>query len=119
MDYLEGIRKDFHEAAKVLKFNCEEYKHSDSCYKLGSYYVTGKGKEGPGFVLFCLFFNGFCRSGLSSHPGFLLSPHRLLRKCISGGLEDEGESSRKGTGFSVQQISGILCADSGTLSQGF
>ncbi|XP_055091246.1 cytochrome c oxidase assembly factor 7 isoform X2 [Symphalangus syndactylus] len=43
VDYLEGIRKNFDEAAKVLKFNCEENQHSDSCYKLGAYYVTGKG----------------------------------------------------------------------------
>lgn len=46
VDYLEGIQKNFDEAAKVLKFNCEDNKHSDSCYKLGAYYVTGKGKEG-------------------------------------------------------------------------
>jgi TPR repeat protein len=52
VDYLEGIQKNFDEAAKVLKFNCEENKHSDSCYKLGAYYVTGKGKEGlPAFFV--------------------------------------------------------------------
>lgn len=45
MDYLEGIQKNFDEAAKVLKFNCEKYGHGDSCYKLGGYYVTGKGEE--------------------------------------------------------------------------
>uniref|UniRef100_A0A8C5UIU5 Cytochrome c oxidase assembly factor 7 n=1 Tax=Microcebus murinus TaxID=30608 RepID=A0A8C5UIU5_MICMU len=39
LDYLEGIQKNFDEVAKVLKFNCEEHKHSDSCYKLGAYYV--------------------------------------------------------------------------------
>lgn len=44
VDYLEGIQKNFDEAAKVLKFNCEDNGHSDSCYKLGAYYVTGKGK---------------------------------------------------------------------------
>lgn len=43
VDYLEGIQKNFDEAAKVLKFNCEKYGHGDSCYKLGAYYVTGKG----------------------------------------------------------------------------
>ncbi|XP_028643886.1 cytochrome c oxidase assembly factor 7 [Grammomys surdaster] len=43
VDYLEGIQKNFDEAAKVLKFNCEKYGHADSCYKLGAYYVTGKG----------------------------------------------------------------------------
>ncbi|ELW65451.1 Sel1 repeat-containing protein 1 [Tupaia chinensis] len=43
VDYLEGIQKNFDEAAKVLKFNCEENKHSESCYKLGAYHVTGKG----------------------------------------------------------------------------
>jgi TPR repeat protein len=44
VDYLEGIQKNFDEAAKVLKFNCEKYGHGDSCYKLGAYYVTGKGE---------------------------------------------------------------------------
>nr|XP_035122132.1 cytochrome c oxidase assembly factor 7-like [Callithrix jacchus] len=43
VDNLQGIQKNFDEAAKVLKFNCEDNQHSDSCYKLGAYYVTGKG----------------------------------------------------------------------------
>uniref|UniRef100_A0A8D0L9E4 Cytochrome c oxidase assembly factor 7 n=1 Tax=Sphenodon punctatus TaxID=8508 RepID=A0A8D0L9E4_SPHPU len=42
-DYLEGIKKDFGGAAKVLKDNCEKNQHSESCYKLGAYYTTGKG----------------------------------------------------------------------------
>ncbi|KAM9005738.1 cytochrome c oxidase assembly factor 7 [Sarcophilus harrisii] len=47
VDFLEGIQKNFDEAAKVLKFTCEDYHHSDSCYKLGAYYVTGKGGLAP------------------------------------------------------------------------
>lgn len=43
VDYLEGIQKNFDEVVKVLKFNCEENQYSDSCYKLGVYYVIGKG----------------------------------------------------------------------------
>lgn len=43
-DYLEGVKKNFESAAKVLKDNCENNQHSESCYKLGAYYITGKGK---------------------------------------------------------------------------
>ncbi|KAM4640633.1 cytochrome c oxidase assembly factor 7 [Discoglossus pictus] len=42
-EYFEGIKKDFVEAAKILKTNCAESAQSESCYKLGAYYVTGKG----------------------------------------------------------------------------
>ncbi|XP_043376259.1 cytochrome c oxidase assembly factor 7 isoform X1 [Dermochelys coriacea] len=42
-DYLEGVKKDFEAAAKVLKENCEKNENSESCYKLGAYYATGKG----------------------------------------------------------------------------
>ncbi|XP_048352848.1 cytochrome c oxidase assembly factor 7 isoform X2 [Sphaerodactylus townsendi] len=42
-DYLEGVKKNFEAAAKVLKENCENSEHSESCYKLGAYYITGKG----------------------------------------------------------------------------
>ncbi|XP_006025851.1 cytochrome c oxidase assembly factor 7, partial [Alligator sinensis] len=41
-DYLESIRKDFASAAAVLRDNCERG-HGDSCYKLGTYHVIGKG----------------------------------------------------------------------------
>ncbi|TFJ95245.1 putative acyl-CoA dehydrogenase [Platysternon megacephalum] len=44
-DYLEGVKKDFHAAAKVLKENCEKNENSESCYKLGAYYATGKGEK--------------------------------------------------------------------------
>lgn len=44
-DYLEGVKKDFESAAKVLKENCENNQHSESCYKLGAYYTTGKGRK--------------------------------------------------------------------------
>ncbi|XP_050818402.1 cytochrome c oxidase assembly factor 7 [Gopherus flavomarginatus] len=43
-DYLEGVKKDFEGAAKVLKENCEKNENSESCYKLGAYYATGKGR---------------------------------------------------------------------------
>ncbi|XP_077189847.1 cytochrome c oxidase assembly factor 7 [Paroedura picta] len=42
-NYLEGVKKDFEGTAKVLKENCEKNEHSESCYKLGTYYVSGKG----------------------------------------------------------------------------
>nr|XP_034978368.1 cytochrome c oxidase assembly factor 7 isoform X1 [Zootoca vivipara] len=42
-EYLEGVKNNFEGAAKVLKENCEKNLHSESCYKLGAYYVTGKG----------------------------------------------------------------------------
>ncbi|XP_072275754.1 cytochrome c oxidase assembly factor 7 [Pyxicephalus adspersus] len=42
-EYLETIKKDFVATAKVLKKNCEEFGLSESCYKLGSYHITGKG----------------------------------------------------------------------------
>ncbi|XP_048845871.1 cytochrome c oxidase assembly factor 7 [Brienomyrus brachyistius] len=42
-DYLEGIKKNFEATAQVLKHNCEVNSHSESCYKLGAYHVTGKG----------------------------------------------------------------------------
>ncbi|XP_029474681.1 cytochrome c oxidase assembly factor 7 [Rhinatrema bivittatum] len=46
-DYLEGIKKNFDAAAKVLKANCDQNQHSESCYKLGAYYVMGKGGLKP------------------------------------------------------------------------
>ncbi|XP_073499567.1 cytochrome c oxidase assembly factor 7 isoform X2 [Phyllobates terribilis] len=42
-EYLENIKKNFEATAKVLTFNCEENGHSESCYKLGAYHITGKG----------------------------------------------------------------------------
>nr|XP_033771673.1 cytochrome c oxidase assembly factor 7 isoform X1 [Geotrypetes seraphini] len=42
-DYMEGIKKNFEATAKILKKNCDQFQHSESCYKLGSYYITGKG----------------------------------------------------------------------------
>ncbi|KAG8536326.1 hypothetical protein GDO81_026616, partial [Engystomops pustulosus] len=42
-EYLENIKRNFEAAAKVLRYNCEQNEHSESCYKLGAYYVTGKG----------------------------------------------------------------------------
>ncbi|XP_068599904.1 cytochrome c oxidase assembly factor 7 [Brachionichthys hirsutus] len=42
-EYLEGVRKDCESAARVFKQNCETNGHGDSCYKLGSYHIAGKG----------------------------------------------------------------------------
>ncbi|KAM8930535.1 cytochrome c oxidase assembly factor 7 [Pelodytes ibericus] len=42
-EYYESIKKNFKAAANVLKMNCEQNGLSESCYKLGAYYVTGKG----------------------------------------------------------------------------
>ncbi|KAG8436893.1 hypothetical protein GDO86_007837 [Hymenochirus boettgeri] len=42
-EYFESIKKNFESAAQILKTNCEENEYSESCYKLGGYYVTGKG----------------------------------------------------------------------------
>ncbi|XP_007898042.1 cytochrome c oxidase assembly factor 7A [Callorhinchus milii] len=42
-DYLEGIKKNYDLAAQVLKKNCEENHYGESCFKLGAYYVGGKG----------------------------------------------------------------------------
>ncbi|KAJ1170240.1 hypothetical protein NDU88_002121 [Pleurodeles waltl] len=46
-EYFEGIKKNFNSAAQVLKANCEQNQHSESCYKLGAYYITGKGGLAP------------------------------------------------------------------------
>lgn len=43
-DYLEGVKKNYESTAQVLKHNCEVNGHGESCYKLGAYHVTGKGK---------------------------------------------------------------------------
>ncbi|KAK1164285.1 cytochrome c oxidase assembly factor 7-like, partial [Acipenser oxyrinchus oxyrinchus] len=42
-DYLEGVKKNYEATAQVLKMNCEQNEHPESCYKLGAYYTTGKG----------------------------------------------------------------------------
>ena len=43
-DYLEGVKKNYEATAQILKHNCETHGHGESCYKLGAYYVAGKGK---------------------------------------------------------------------------
>lgn len=43
-DYLEGVKKNYENAAQVLQHNCETNGYGESCYKLGAYHVTGKGK---------------------------------------------------------------------------
>ncbi|XP_062412181.1 cytochrome c oxidase assembly factor 7 isoform X1 [Sardina pilchardus] len=42
-DYMEGVKKNFDSTAQILKHNCETNGHGESCYKLGAYYVAGKG----------------------------------------------------------------------------
>lgn len=44
-DYLEGVKRNYEATAQVLKHNCEVNGHGESCYKLGAYHVTGKGKD--------------------------------------------------------------------------
>ncbi|CAM9126580.1 unnamed protein product [Lampetra planeri] len=41
-DYLEGVKKNYESSAQVLKHNCENHGHAESCYKLGAYHVIGK-----------------------------------------------------------------------------
>lgn len=43
-DYLEGVKKNYEATAQVLKHNCDVNGYGESCYKLGVYHVTGKGK---------------------------------------------------------------------------
>lgn len=43
-DYLEGVKKNYEATAQVLKHNCDVNSFGESCYKLGAYHVTGKGK---------------------------------------------------------------------------
>ncbi|XP_035380044.1 cytochrome c oxidase assembly factor 7 isoform X2 [Electrophorus electricus] len=40
-DYLEGVKKNYDMTAQVLSHNCEVNGHSESCYKLGAYHITG------------------------------------------------------------------------------
>ncbi|XP_014243822.1 cytochrome c oxidase assembly factor 7 homolog [Cimex lectularius] len=42
-DYLESISKDYHKAGRVYKSNCDDYNFAKSCYKMGYYYISGKG----------------------------------------------------------------------------
>ncbi|KAM3875909.1 cytochrome c oxidase assembly factor 7 [Diretmus argenteus] len=42
-DYFAAVRKNYESAAQVLKHNCETHGHGESCYKLGSYHIVGKG----------------------------------------------------------------------------
>ncbi|XP_012694997.1 cytochrome c oxidase assembly factor 7 [Clupea harengus] len=46
-DYLEGVKKNYEATAQILKHNCETHGHGESCYKLGAYYVAGKGGLTP------------------------------------------------------------------------
>uniref|UniRef100_A0A8D0DVL9 Cytochrome c oxidase assembly factor 7 n=1 Tax=Salvator merianae TaxID=96440 RepID=A0A8D0DVL9_SALMN len=62
-DYLSGIKKNFEGAAKVLKENCEKNLHSESCYKLGAYYVTGKGGLPTDLKTACSCFLKSCEKG--------------------------------------------------------
>lgn len=52
---MEGVKKNYESAAQVLKQNCETNGHGESCYKLGAYHVTGKGKVEM-WLIFTLFY---------------------------------------------------------------
>ncbi|MBN3314982.1 COA7 factor, partial [Atractosteus spatula] len=45
-DYLDGVKKNYEAAAQVLRHNCEQNGHGESCYKLGTYHIAGKGPMG-------------------------------------------------------------------------
>ncbi|XP_078249018.1 cytochrome c oxidase assembly factor 7 isoform X2 [Pogona vitticeps] len=62
-DYLAGIKKDFERAAEVLKENCENNLHSESCYKLGTYYIHGKGGLPADLKSACRCFLKSCEKG--------------------------------------------------------
>lgn len=42
-DYIEGVKENVESTTQVLKHNCEMNKHDEGFYKLGVYYVQGKG----------------------------------------------------------------------------
>lgn len=75
-DYLEGVKKNYESTAQVLKHNCETNGHGESCYKLGAYYVTGKGNELLLYMLYLLRKGFVCRSSkkfwfhLNNHISF-------------------------------------------------
>ncbi|XP_078658443.1 uncharacterized protein LOC144903865 [Branchiostoma floridae x Branchiostoma belcheri] len=43
-NFYEQIRKDYTAAAKVLKSNCENNQFAESCFKLGTYHLVGRGQ---------------------------------------------------------------------------
>uniref|UniRef100_A0A673YRE6 Cytochrome c oxidase assembly factor 7 n=1 Tax=Salmo trutta TaxID=8032 RepID=A0A673YRE6_SALTR len=43
-DYIEGVKENVESTTQVLKHNCEMNKHGEGFYKLGVYYVQGKGE---------------------------------------------------------------------------
>uniref|UniRef100_A0AAZ3RKP7 Cytochrome c oxidase assembly factor 7 n=1 Tax=Oncorhynchus tshawytscha TaxID=74940 RepID=A0AAZ3RKP7_ONCTS len=42
-DYMEGVKENVESTTQVLKHNCEMNKHGEVFYKLGVYYVQGRG----------------------------------------------------------------------------
>ncbi|KAJ7332715.1 hypothetical protein JRQ81_014895 [Phrynocephalus forsythii] len=62
-DYLEAIKKNFEGAAKVLKDNCDNNLHGESCYKLGTYYIHGKGGLPSDLKSACRYFLKSCEKG--------------------------------------------------------
>lgn len=101
VDYLEGIQKNFDEAAKVLKFNCEENQHSDSCYKLGAYYVTGKGKDKEGLLFGSLSLIAVLASHLSPMMSSCRRVSQALGKCIVGRWRGRSSAERCGEEHSL------------------
>ncbi|CAB1324201.1 unnamed protein product [Coregonus sp. 'balchen'] len=62
-DYMEGVKKNFESTAQVLKHNCDTNKHGESCYKLGAYYVQGKGGLAENLKMAYSCFMTACSSG--------------------------------------------------------
>ncbi|XP_066903853.1 cytochrome c oxidase assembly factor 7 homolog isoform X2 [Halyomorpha halys] len=42
-DYLEAINQDFDKAGKIYKVNCDNSNFGRSCFKIGNYFLAGKG----------------------------------------------------------------------------
>jgi len=47
-DFFESVERNFVSAGKVYKDNCDEHRFGKSCFKYGSYLMTGKGVEQNG-----------------------------------------------------------------------
>ncbi|GIY97981.1 cytochrome c oxidase assembly factor 7 homolog [Caerostris extrusa] len=51
-DYLEAVKKDFENAAKVYKSNCDERNYGKSCFKYGNFRYLGKGCDRSNLAAF-------------------------------------------------------------------
>ncbi|XP_040263178.1 cytochrome c oxidase assembly factor 7 [Bufo bufo] len=87
-EYLENIKKNFEATAKVLKINCEQNDHSESCFKLGAYHVTGKGGL-P--VDLKAAYNCFLKSCLKGGKKSIDSCHNVGLLAQDGCINDDGK----------------------------